>query len=115
MKKLSKKIVSGMLLVCLVISGCTASSEIVKMQNQEIVELQKIRAEIVARPATTAKQKLEKAADLKMINNQIDQAMKTATEAQRLSNQQTSNSVAGAVTAAGAILGGAAIIHNITK
>lgn len=115
MKKIGRKIGAGILLSCLFLNACTSSNELVKMQNQEIVELQKIRAEIIARPATTTKQKLEKAADLKMVNNQIDQAMKTATEAQNLSNQQTANNVAGAVTAAGAILGGAAVIHNITK
>ncbi|MDY6172283.1 MAG: hypothetical protein SPH94_03705 [Fusobacterium necrophorum] len=114
-KNLKKGISAILLLGMLLTTGCTNSSELVKNQNQEIVELQKVRNQILARPAVTPKEKLAKKADLNLVNKQIEAAMKTAQQAQQMSNDQTANNVAGAVTAVGAVLGTAAVIHSITK
>lgn len=109
-KRIAVAILGSFLLV-----GCTTSNEIVKLQNQEIQELQKLRAQIIARPAVTAKEKLAKRADLKEINMQIDQSMKTAMQAQALSDSQTDNAIGAVLTGAGTVLGTAAVIHHITK
>ncbi len=116
MNKNFKKGISGILLSVVLLTGCTTtSSEIVKAQNQEVIQLQKIRAEILARPTRTTKERLAKRADLKEINLQIEQSMKTAQEAQSMSNQQVTNTIGAAFTGVGAVLGTAATIHHITK
>lgn len=115
MNKSFVKKIAIVLLGTVMLAGCTTSNEIVRMQNEEIRELQKIRAQIIARPAFTAKEKLAKRADLKEINMQIDQSMKTAMQAQTLSDSQTENAIGTVLTGAGAVLGTAAVIHHITK
>ncbi|MGL4997984.1 MAG: hypothetical protein ACRC5T_03200 [Cetobacterium sp.] len=103
-------------IIALAMTGCTNTSDvIVQNQNGEILQLQEVRAKILMRETKSAMELKTKEADLILVNNQIKQAMDTAKEAQELSNQQHSQKGKTALGIGAAILGGAAVIHEITK
>lgn len=115
MKK-NTKILAIFTLLSLLATGCTNTSDaIVQNQNSEIIQLQQIRAQILARETKTALELKTKEADLNLINKQIQQAMETAKDAQNLSNQQNSQKVKNAVGIGATLLGGAAVIHQLTQ
>ena len=116
MKKISLVLILSTILLGTV--GCTSSQELVKNQNQEIMMLQQQRAIIIGRPTNNEQEMLVKKNDLKLINDQINQSMVTARQAQEMSNDQTNNNMKGtlgAIGGIGAVLGTAAVIHKITK
>ena len=113
MKKISVLLLLSLTL--LATTGCTSSQELVKNQNQEIMLLQQQRMIIVARPTKNAKELRAKQAELKVMNDMINQSTTTARQAQQMSNDQTNNNMKGAITGIGAILGTAAVIHGITN
>ncbi|MGL6168540.1 MAG: hypothetical protein ACRC0Y_09660 [Fusobacteriaceae bacterium] len=103
-------------IIALAMTGCTNTSDaIVQNQNAEIIQLQEVRAKILMRETKSVMELKTKEADLILVNNQIKQAMETAKEAQELSNQQYSQKGKTALGIGAAILGGAAVIHEITK
>lgn len=97
------------------LNACTTSKELVQNQNQEIITLQSMRKKILEREVITPWQRMQKEQELKMINEQIAFSMKTAREAQEMSNEQTRNSVSGVVTATGVVLGTALVIDKISR
>lgn len=113
---MKKKTTAMVLLLGLILTGCnSATSALVESQNSEVVALQMARREILARPANTPKEMARKNADLKMINAQIHETQLAQHRAQDINDRKINNIVKGTITGVGAVLGTAAVIHNITK
>lgn len=113
-----KKITSIILLaLSLGITGCTNSQTkmLIEQQNQEVLALQKMKMDILGRPTKDAYEMKRKQADLALIESQIKAAQAAQAKAQEIQNQKTNNVIKGAVTGTAAVLGTAAVIHNITK
>lgn len=110
------KILLVLTVLSLLATGCSNTSDvIVQNQSAEILQLQEIRAQILLRETKTSNEQLSKAADLKLVNDQIKQTMETAQHAQMLSNQQHAQKTTNAVGIGTIILGTGALIHQMTK
>lgn len=113
-----KKIVSSVILLTLLsLAGCSNNQTkmLVQQQNQEVLQLQNIKNQILMRPTKNARELLQKKAELKVVNDEIVAAQKAQSNAQQISNEQTNNNVKGVLTGVGAILGTAAVLDNILK
>lgn len=115
---MKKTLTSGILLVMLLAgSGCTNSQtgRLVEQQNAEVLALQSTKRQILLEDANTPEALLRKKAKLKIVNDEIRAAQNAQMNAQTIQNQKTDNTVKGVLTGVGALVGTAAVIHNITK
>ena len=113
-----KKIISSVILLTLLsLTGCANNQTkmLVQQQNQEVLQLQKVKNDILMRPTRNAKELLQKKAELKIVNDEIVSAQKAQANAQQISNEQTNNNVKGVLTGVGAVLGTIAVIDNVLK
>lgn len=112
-----KKIIGVLLVSLMLFVGCTNSEtgRFVEQQNSEVVALQEMRRSILARPASTAEELSKKQAELKIVNEQIAATQGAQRNAQTIQDRKLNNLIKGTITGAGAVLGTAAVIHNVTK
>lgn len=114
---MKRKFLIVTILLGVLLGGCTSSSTstLRETQNNEIAMLQEVKRQILLRPANTPKEMLAKKADLKIVDDQIESAMKVQQNAQSIQNQKTNNTIKSVVTGVGAVGAAAWGIHELTK
>lgn len=114
---MKRKFLITTILLGLLMGGCAPSSTstLRETQNNEIAMLQEVKRQILLRPANTPKEMLTKKADLKIVDDQIESAMKVQQNAQSIQNQKTNNTIKSVVTGVGAVGAAAWGIHELTK
>ncbi|MGL4652622.1 hypothetical protein [Cetobacterium sp.] len=113
-----KKIINIFLIVLsLTVSGCANSQTkmMVEQQNQEIMALQKMKMDILARPSKDHVEMTRKQADLALVESQIKQAQQAQAKAQAIENQKNNNMLKNIIVGTTAVVGTAAVIHNATN
>lgn len=113
---MKKKILAITVLTTIILGGCSnATTQLRDAQTSQILMLQNVKKQILLRPAYTEKAQVAKERDLKIVNQQIDMALKIQNEAQQTNNQRVGNDISSGLTGA-ALLGGAVWgIHELTK
>lgn len=114
---MKKKILTAIILATMIIGGCTnnQTAQMREQQNTEIAMLQEVKRQILLRPAPTAKDILQKKAELKVVDEQIDSAIKVQNNAQNIQNQKTDNTIKSVITGVGAVGAAAWGIHELTQ
>ena len=112
-----KKSVLLTLLVGMFLTGCTnnQTKQLVEQQNKEVIALQQLKMQVLARPTKNAQELLQKKAELKVIDDEIKSAQAAQANAQQIENEKNSNMIKNVITGTGAVIGTAFTIHELTK